>query len=157
LRNEAATRGAVQAALARHPWFHFAGHSRQDLRRPGRARLCLSDGGLDAMTIATARLGGGELAYLSCCEGAVPGTEVPDEPLHLALAFQIAGYRNTIATLWSVGDFGAAEVARAIYRRLRPGEAAGCDGAARALRGVVLELRDRYPGEIWAAYMHAGV
>lgn len=157
LRNEAATRGAVQAGLARHQWFHFAGHSRQNLRHPGRARLCLSDGGLDAQTIAAARLGGGELAYLSCCEGAVPGTEVPDEPLHLALAFQIAGYRNTIATLWPVGDFGAAEVARAIYQRLRPGEAAGGDGPARALREVVLKLRDQYPGEIWAAYVHAGV
>ncbi len=157
LRNEAATRDAVRAGLASHPWFHFAGHGYQDLLHPGRARLCLSDGGLDALTIAAERLAGGELAYLSCCEGAVPGTEVPDEPLHLALAFQIAGYRNVIATFWSVGDRGAAEVARRIYLRLRRDESLGADVAARALRDVVLELRDRYPDEIWAAYLHAGV
>ena len=157
LRNEAATRAAVRAGLASHPWFHFAGHSYQDLLHPGRARLCLSDGGLDALTIAAERLSGGELAYLSCCEGAVPGTEVPDEPLHLALAFQIAGYRNVIATFWSVVDRGAAEVARRIYLRLRRDESFSADNAARALREVVLELRDRYPDEIWAAYLHAGV
>lgn len=157
LRNEAATRDAVRAGLASHPWFHFAGHGYQDLLHPGRARLCLSDGGLDALTIAAERLAGGELAYLSCCEGAVPGTEVPDEPLHLALAFQIAGYRNVIATFWSIGDRVAAEVARRIYLRLRCDESLNADVAARALREVVLELRDRYPDEIWAAYLHAGV
>jgi tetratricopeptide (TPR) repeat protein len=157
LRNEAATRDAVRAGLARHPWFHFAGHSRQDLLHPGRARLYLGDGDLDALTIAGQRLAGGELAYLSCCEGAVPGTEVPDEPLHLALAFQIAGYRNVIATMWSVGDLGAAEVARGIYQRLRRDGNTDRDDAARALREVVIELRDRYPYEIWASYLHAGV
>ncbi len=157
LRNEAATRDAVRAGLASHPWFHFAGHSYQDLLHPGRARLCLSDGGLDALTIAAERLAGGELAYLSCCEGAVPGTKVPDEPLHLALAFQIAGYRHVIATLWSIDDRVAAEVARRIYLRLRSGANLMADVAARALREVVLELRDLYPDDVWAAYLHAGI
>lgn len=157
LRNEAATRDAVLAGLARHPWFHFAGHSRQDLLHPARAGLCLGDGDLSALAIATLRLAGGELAYLSSCEGAVPGTQVPDEPLHLALAFQIAGYRNVIATLWSVSDLGAAKVTQAIYRRLARDGPIEADGTALALRAVILELRDRYPHEIWAAYLHAGV
>jgi hypothetical protein len=157
LRNEAATRDAVRAGLACHPWFHFAGHSRQDLLHPARAGLCLGDGDLSALAIATQRLAGGELAYLSSCESAVPGTQVPDEPLHLALAFQIAGYRNVIATLWSVSDFGAAKVTRAIYRRLARDGPIDADGTALALRAVILELRDRYPHEIWAAYLHAGV
>jgi tetratricopeptide (TPR) repeat protein len=157
LRNEAATRDAVRAGLARHPWFHFAGHSYQDLLYPARAGLCLGDGDLSALAIATQRLAGGELAYLSSCEGAVPGTQVPDEPLHLALAFQIAGYRNVIATLWSVSDLGAAKVTQAIYRRLARDGPIDADGTARALRAVILELRDRYPHEIWAAYLHAGV
>jgi hypothetical protein len=157
LRNEAATRDAVCTGLARHPWFHFAGHSHQDLLHPARAGLCLGDGDLSALAIATQRLVGGELAYLSSCESAVPGTAVPDEPLHLALAFQIAGYRNVIATLWSVSDIGAAKVTRAIYRRLTRDGPIDADGAALALRAVILELRDRYPHEIWAAYLHAGV
>jgi hypothetical protein len=157
LRNEAATRDAVRDGLARHPWFHFAGHSHQDLLHPARAGLHLGDGELSAWAIATQRLAGGELAYLSSCEGAVPGTEVPDEPLHLALAFQIAGYRNVVATLWPVNDRGAARVTRAIYRRLARGGQIDADGTALALRAVILELRDRYPPEIWAAYLHAGV
>jgi hypothetical protein len=63
LRNEAATRDAVRAGLARHPWFHFAGHSRQDLLHPARAGLCLGDGDLSALAIATQRLAGGELRH----------------------------------------------------------------------------------------------
>lgn len=157
LRNEAATLDAVLLGLSRHPWFHFAGHSRQDLVHPARAALCLGDGDLSALAIATQRLAGGELAYLASCESAVPGTRVPDEPLHLALAFQIAGYRNVIATLWSVNDFGAAKVTQAVYRRLARDGPIDADGTALALRAVTLELRDRYPYEIWAAYLHAGV
>jgi CHAT domain-containing protein len=147
----------VRGGLARHPWFHFAGHSRQDLYHPARGALCLGDGDLSALAIATQRLTGGELAYLASCESAVPGTRVPDEPLHLALAFQIAGYRSVIATLWSVNDYAAARVTRAVYRRLAPGGQIDADGAALALRTVTLELRDRYPHQIWAAYLHAGV
>jgi tetratricopeptide (TPR) repeat protein len=156
LRNDAATRSAVCTALARHPWFHFAGHSYQDLLHPARAGLCLGDGDLSALAIATQRLAGGELAYLSSCEGAIPGTQVPDEPLHLALAFQIAGYRNVVATLWPVNDFAAAKVTQAIYRRITRDGQIDADGTAQALRAVVLELRDRYPAEIWAAYLHVG-
>jgi hypothetical protein len=156
LRNHAATRDAVCAALSRHPWFHFAGHSYQDLFHPARAGLCLGDGDLSALAIASQRLAGGELAYLSSCEGAIAGTQVPDEPLHLALAFQIAGYRNVVATLWPVNDFVAARVTQAIYRRIARAGQIDADGTALALRAVILELRDRYPPEVWAAYLHVG-
>jgi hypothetical protein len=156
LRNDAATRAAVCTALARHPWFHFAGHSYQDLFHPARAGLCLGDGDLSALAIATQRLAGGELAYLSSCEGAIAGTQVPDEPLHLALAFQIAGYRNVVATLWPVNDFVAARITQAIYRKIARAGQIDADGTAQALRAVMLELRDRYPPEIWAAYLHVG-
>ena len=157
LRNEAATRETVLASLARHPWFHFAGHSHQDLLHPADAGLSLGDGDLSALAIATLRLAGGELAYLSSCEGAVPGTRVPDEPLHLALAFQVAGYRNVVATLWPVTDLGAARITEAMYRRLTADGRIDADRTALALRAVTLELRDRYPPEIWAAHLHAGV
>lgn len=46
---------------------------------------------------------------------------------------------------------------QAIYRRLARDGPIDADGTARALRAVILELRDRYPHEIWAAYLHAGV
>jgi tetratricopeptide (TPR) repeat protein len=157
LRNEAATRKAVLASLAHHPWFHFAGHSHQDLLHPADAGLRLGDGDLSALAIANQRLAGGELAYLSSCESAVPGTRVPDEPLHLALAFQVAGYRNVVATLWPISDLGAARITEAMYRRLISDGRIDADSAALALRAVTLELRDRYPYEIWAAPLHVGV
>lgn len=82
---------------------------------------------------------------------------MPDEPLHLALALQIAGYRNVIAALWPVGDLDAPEMSRRIYGRLaRDGQIDG-DRAALVLHEVVLELRDTRPPEGWAPYLHAGV
>ena len=141
LRDAAATRRVFQAALPRHPWLHFAGHSRQDLHQPGRAELCVHDGGLAAGSIAGLHLSGGELAYLSCCESAAAGTDLPDEPLHLALAFQMAGFRNVIATLWPVSDIVSARVARAVYDRIAGSGQIDGDDASLALHEAVCALR----------------
>jgi CHAT domain len=156
LKNHAATRVAVRSALTRHPWFHFAGHSCQDLLEPALARLCLHDGDLTALAITQLQLVQGELAYLSSCESAIAGTKVPDEPLHLALAFQVAGYRHVIATLWPVSDLVAAKVAEGVYRRITRHGRIDCSQVALALHETVVELRARYPAEVWAAYLHAG-
>lgn len=157
LRDSAASLDAVRAALPSHPWFHFAGHSVQELADPGQGRLCLRDGNLTAMSITGLRLSSAELAYLSSCEGAIAGASVPDEPIHLTVALQVAGYRNVVAAAWSVGDTDAATMAAGVYRCLaRSGGTA--DGAvARALHEVVMGMRATRPPAVWAAYQHAGV
>jgi CHAT domain-containing protein len=142
--------------LTRHRCWHFIGHSRQDLLNPGLAAIRLADGELTALDLTRLRLHGGELAYLSSCESATTGTGVPDEPLHLALSCQIAGYRHTIGTMWSVVDHSAAAMAGRFYAHLTVDGRLAPETAADALHKAVLHLRRTSPIEVWAAYLHAG-
>ncbi|UWP79160.1 CHAT domain-containing protein [Dactylosporangium fulvum] len=129
------------------------------------------------------------LAYLSACEtaltpvlhlgeveitgGAPPGTGgladliraanrsrgLIDESIHLGSAFQLAGFRHVVGTLWEINDRIAVDVARAFYAGLA-GEQDRPDPArsAGSLRQAVLAVRDRFPRTptLWAAFLHSG-
>ncbi|WP_432837771.1 CHAT domain-containing protein [Dactylosporangium sp. CA-092794] len=151
-----ARRAAVLAALGRHAWLHFAGHSSRDADDPGRGRLRLSDGDLTATEIAALRLTGAQFAYVSSCDGAAAGPSLPDEPLHLALALQLSGFRHVVAASRPVGDRSAADIAAAFYRGLTAGERFEPAGAAEALHDAVRALRRTHPPAVWAPYLHAG-
>jgi CHAT domain-containing protein len=44
-----------------------------------------------------------QLAFLSACQTARnPARDLLDEAIHLASAFQLAGYPHVVGTLWSV-------------------------------------------------------
>ncbi|MEU9448816.1 CHAT domain-containing protein [Streptomyces sp. NPDC048277] len=156
LRAADATQDAVTGRLTRHRCWHFIGHSKQDLLNPGLAAIRLADGELTALPLTSLRLHGGDLAFLSSCESATTGTGVPDDPLHLALSCQIAGYRHTVGTMWSVLDRSAAELAGRFYANLTVDGRLAYDTAADALHRAVLHLRRTSPIEVWAAYLHAG-
>jgi hypothetical protein len=96
------------------------------------------------------------VAYLSACSTANHGTRYADEVLHLASAFQLAGFRHVIASLWQLDDDTAAEAARSFYRELPRTPVA--DDAAVVLRKVTLRLRDQHPDrpELWAPLIHSG-
>ncbi|MBL7500867.1 CHAT domain-containing protein [Frankia sp. CNm7] len=76
-----------------------------------------------------------------------------DEAIHLASAFQLAGYRHVIATLWPIGDQHAVAVADDIYAAL-----ATTGDAAAAVHTAVRELRDRWAAapSTWASHIHVG-
>jgi CHAT domain-containing protein len=100
------------------------------------------------------------LVYLSACSTAqVSDARLLDEAIHLTSAFQLAGSRHVIGTLWRIEGEAAIDVAAGFYRELRT-EAGTLDtgGAARALHQVVLATRDARPRapSLWAAYLHAG-
>ncbi len=81
-----------------------------------------------------------------------------DESIHLGAAFQLAGYRHVIGTLWNLRDTAAPEVARGIYAKLANPQA-GQDDAATALHDAVLHLKQLpgFRGPIaWAPYIHFG-
>jgi CHAT domain-containing protein len=107
--------------------------------------------------VARLRLDDAELAFLSACSTARPGTRLADEAIHLASAFQLAGYRHVLATLWPVPDWPARRAVAAVYDRLAGG-AHRADRAPAALHATTLALRERYPDHpsIWAAFVHAG-
>ena len=115
-----------------------------------------------------------ELVYLSACSAAENRAAVlADESLHIASAFQMAGFRHVVGTLWQAKDRCCREVAESFYRFLFAApvlEQGGGGGSGRrdfatrslpvveALDKAVSELRDRNPERVldWAPFIHIG-
>jgi CHAT domain-containing protein len=155
LAGPAATRERVLAALPRTGWVHFAGHGDQDMRDPSRGALRLYDGPLPVAELAALRHTG-EFAYLSGCKTALGGADLPDEAITLAAALQYTGFRHVIATLWSVGDEHAAQVATDVYTMLAGGGRLDAGRSAAALHRAVRALRERAPLSAWTPFVHLG-
>ncbi|MDX3104629.1 CHAT domain-containing protein [Nonomuraea angiospora] len=139
---------------------------------------------LTVSSLASVNLERAELAYLSACSTALMSVvtlgsvefdpalraELPDlaaamlavnqnadlvdEAIHLSSAFQLAGFRHVVSTLWEIDDAAAVQLADDFYAGLR-GDAGS---SARALHDAVRALRDRRPRlpSLWASYLHAG-
>ncbi|MFO0823205.1 MAG: CHAT domain-containing tetratricopeptide repeat protein [Gemmataceae bacterium] len=126
------------------------------------------DGVLTALEIADLDLGGVELAVLSACETGLGQVAGGDGVLGLQRAFQLAGARTTVTSLWQVPDEATESLMTRFYmNRLKQGMP-----ALKALReaqlwllndgvdaGVLKEpLRNgrRTPPLFWAAFVLAG-
>lgn len=164
LRDTEATGQAVLRELARHRIAHFACHSVSDRADPAKGRLLLHDHTTSPLTVAeimrTRLPRNAELAYLSACRTADAGPRLADEAIHLTGAFQLAGYRHVIGTLWPVYDLISAIVAENVYRRLtRDGTTPpDTNTTASALRAAIRDLRETHPSrpDLWAGYVHVG-
>jgi tetratricopeptide (TPR) repeat protein len=154
----AATRADVLQALANYPWVHFACHAVQDLMHPGAGSFALADGPLQLLELAELALPDPELAYLSACETATGGAQLPDEAVHLAAAMQLLGYRHVLATMWHIADNSAVEIATRVYDQLNGPPAPDADRAAQALHKAIATLRSTHPTDPlrWAPYVHLG-
>jgi len=108
--------------------------------------------------LANLRIHQGELAFLSACQTATGSVRLPDEAIHLAAVMQLLGFQHVIATLWTIADIPAPEVANTVYARLTASGQASPSHAAEALHHAVRALRDAYPANplIWAPYIHIG-
>ncbi|HEY4420758.1 MAG TPA: CHAT domain-containing protein, partial [Pseudonocardia sp.] len=144
---------AVLSALADCGRAHFACHAISDPLSPSDSRLLLYDRSLAVRDISKLRLHDAELAFLSACSTARGSAQLADEAIHIASAFQLAGYRHVVGTLWPVLDATAAQLAQGFYERHRMGVP-----PAEALHAVVRELRAAQPlaPSAWAAHIHAG-
>lgn len=158
LSGAAATADAVLAGLADHAWAHLSCHGGQHLTDPASSALYLHDRPLTVAEIAGHRFPGGQLAYLSACETSTGGVRALDEAMHLSAAFQVAGFRHVIATLWTIIDDRSIEIADEVYAVLTAEGAPDAAEAARAVHGAVARLRARYPHAplLWAPYIHSG-
>jgi tetratricopeptide (TPR) repeat protein len=158
----AATRAAVLAGLSDARVIHLACHAVTDAVDPSRSRLLLRDHETSALTVAgvaSVTLERAELAYLSACQTThIAASDLLDEAIHLTSAFQLAGFRHVVGTLWEVDDVISATVAKGFYASLSDAEGLHCARSAAALRTSVLALRDEFPGtpSLWAGYLHAG-
>jgi CHAT domain-containing protein len=158
LADDAATRARVGEALPAHRWAHFACHAVSDLTDPSASHLLLAGGTdrqLTVLDLARLRLEDAELAYLSACATARTGPRLADEAIQLASAFQIAGYRNVVATLWPVVDRLAYQFAVGVYATLAT---SGAQATATAVHAAAHAGRNLVPGapSTWAAHVHSG-
>jgi tetratricopeptide (TPR) repeat protein len=157
LINEGAAPDVVRESLTRHPWVHFSCHGHSDRTDPSAGYLVLADGArLSLLEISRLRIDG-ELAFLSACSTGAPGLALVDESVHLAGAFQLAGYQHVIAAMWPILDAIAVRVAQRVYTLIRPG-APSVDHTAAILHDAMLKVRADYPDKpaLWAAFVHIG-
>lgn len=128
--------------------FHFAGHGYTNGDDPSKSHLCLSDTS-DPLTVGDIlKLNLHEaspfLAYLSACStGRVQDDKFIDESIHLISAFQLAGFRHVIGTLWKVRDKHCVDVARVTYEAIREGGMTD-DSVCRGLHKATRMLRDSW-------------
>jgi tetratricopeptide (TPR) repeat protein len=187
----------VLAQIVHSAIVHFACHGFSDSKDPSRSHLLLQrDSGGDAvsgsgstpvvdrLTIAglakavaaqpvTGSAGGTRIAFLSACSTAeVRARGLGDEGLHIASAFQMAGFVDVVGSLWSVDDDVCVALAEAFYSRLLRAKGSRMEGTgtkvgedlgsgrrvAEALRYAVMRLRARYPESpfLWTPFVHIG-
>ena len=150
---------ALDPALSRYRYVHFATHGYLDSERPGLSALLLSmidengaqqNGFLRANEIYNLKLGA-DLVVLSACQTGL-GKEIKGEGLvGLTRGFMYAGAPRVVVSLWNVNDRATAELMSRFYRNMlrekqRP---------AAALRAAQIEMaksaqwRSPY---FWAAF-----
>lgn len=145
----------VSRELPHHTWAHFACHGSQHVSDPTASAFWLTDGPLRIADLIHHDAGPRHLAFLSACQTATGSVRVADEAIHLAAAMQLLGYRNVIATLWSINDSLAPEMADSVYATLATTDP---PDAAYALHRAVTAMRTRWPVNplAWAPYLHTG-
>jgi tetratricopeptide (TPR) repeat protein len=164
--------------------FHFAGHMRSDQVEPSQSCLVLEDWETNPLTVGDLRDHRLQdnppfLGYLSACStGANEVDRLADEGIHLVSAFQLAGFRHVIGTLWEVSDMHCVDVARVLYKTILDEgmtDMAVCRGLHRAIRALRDSLMEKRPegrnttslhfgtqargltNHYWIPYVHFGI
>ena len=129
--------------------FHFAGHGLSHNSDPSRSCLLLEDWEGNPLTVRDLRDHKLQenppfLGYLSACStGTNMVNDLVDEGIHLVSAFQLAGFRHVIGTLWEVSDSYCVDIAASLYKTISEEgmtDLTICRGLHRAVRA----LRDRH-------------
>ncbi|WP_437221832.1 CHAT domain-containing protein [Planctomicrobium sp. SH661] len=104
------------------------------------------DGILTADEIATLPLSNVDLAVLSACETGIGQLTYGDGLIGVQRAFQIAGARSTIASLWKVNDHATQVLMTRFYQNLWDGSHSRLD----ALRDAQIWMLE-HPQEVWSS------
>ena len=154
----------LRRALAAGWSIHLASHGTHNSQNPLFSRVIAGrdrgpgtgdDGRLEVHEILGLRTTS-PLVFLSGCETGLGATgqdpfALGAEEGSLSQAFLVAGAGRVVATLWRVGDTGAAELAERFYRHLRSGGT-----PEEALAAAQRELLPARGGFTWAAYAISG-
>ncbi|KAK6543533.1 hypothetical protein TWF694_000279 [Orbilia ellipsospora] len=117
-------RDDVLSQLSTCKIFHFAGHGSFSRENPSESCLLLEDWETSPLTVAKLwehkiQKNPPFLAYLSACStGANDETKYSDEGINLIGAYQLAGFRHVIGTLWEVDDQCCVEIASSFYQTI---------------------------------------
>jgi hypothetical protein len=179
----------VLEQLSRHSIIHLACHGQSKLMDPGASHLLLLkkryDGNkeghhteeVDHLTVRNIiamdifrsdhdRPGRGPgLAFLSACSTAQIGIDsnLIDESLHLASAFQASGFSDVVATLWVGEDRACLSVAQAFYEALIRSSSVDIRRSAHCLHEAISKVKTG-AGDVggwdlpleWAGFAHFG-
>jgi len=153
--------------MATHSSIHFACHANQNTSDPLKSGFALQDGYLELSTIIQKRLATADLAFLSACQTSTGDEKLSEEAVHLAAGMLAAGYRGAVATMWSIQDQYAPELAADFYAKLIEGETTfNGEKASRALHYATGKLRMRLMKSetdieasllAWVPYVHFGL
>jgi len=157
LKKEGATVERVLQAMRDTDWVHMACHGKQETGEPMKSGLLLHDKILELSVIVRHTLPRADFAFLSACQTAVGDERIADESVHLAAGMFMAGYRGVIATMWSIKDEDAPQVAGDVYKRVLKDGKPNRKDAAHALHDAVKRLRQSGAGFIsWVPFIHLG-
>lgn len=160
----AATEERAKSATANARYVHFAAHGFLDERFPLNSFLALTipekaaagkdNGLLQAWEILEQVRLSADLVVLSACQTGM-GKEMSGEGLiGLTRAFQYAGARSIVASLWNVDDSRTAELMKSFYAQLHEGKSK--DEALRAAQQAMLATRSSSHPFYWAAFTLIG-
>lgn len=154
LRGSSATRERVLQRLRSSAIIHVASHAVLVENEPARSFFVLAPSGGDAgplylHEIAQQSLMRTHVVVLAGCRTSAAAGK--GDITSFALAFLVAGSRNTIGTLWDVGDDSAREFSVAFHRAFRSGVA-----PAQALREIQRRMLHSSPLRTWSAFQIIG-
>jgi CHAT domain-containing protein len=132
----------------------LAGANRRALAGPDE-----DDGILTAEEVASLDLQGVEWAVLSACDTGVGEIKAGEGVFGLRRAFQVAGARTVVMSLWSVDDQATRAWMRALYEGRFQKKLSTVDAVHQASLGVLRDRRARGQSThpfYWAAFVAAG-
>jgi CHAT domain-containing protein len=160
LEGPEANKKAVTKAMEDCHWVHLACHGIQNPVEPTKSALLIHDGHLTLEEIIKLDLPNAEFAFLSACQTTTGDEKLSEEAVHIAGGMLLAGYRSVVATMWSIQDELAPEVADVFYEHMVKEEGRpDSRKAAEALYMSVKKLREKreLPFTAWIPFVHLGI
>lgn len=161
LLSEKATKAKVLAAMGNAQLVYFATHAVADIENPMAKSYILLSGGGDSAILTTREIQATKMAallvVLSACETGV-GLAHAGGTIGLARAFEIAGARNVLMSLWEISDGRTPELMSLFLKHL-VSDGKGQDYFPyEAWRRAVLEYKNKQPDPYyWAGFSMFGV